>query len=122
MTRRRWSTRSRRTRRKINWSDVFAEHFPEAVREHRFHPERRWRFDFAWPEQKLAVEIDGAVYAAGRHTRGSGFRRDAEKLNTAVLLGWRLLRCSTTDLERRWLEVAAEVRTALGVSCHLEQR
>jgi very-short-patch-repair endonuclease len=58
------------------------------VKEHRFHPTRRWRFDFAWPEQRLAVEIEGR----GRHQTFMGFAQDAEKYNTALLLGWRVLR------------------------------
>ena len=64
-------------------------------REVRFAPPRRWRFDVAWPDIRLAVEIDGGTWVSGRHTRGAGFERDCEKLNTAVLLGWRVLRFTT---------------------------
>ena len=60
--------------------------------EYRFHPPRRWRFDFAWPDQRLAVECEGGVYSGGRHVRGSGFEKDVEKYNQASLDGWRLLR------------------------------
>ena len=58
------------------------------VREVTFHPKRKWRFDFAWPEYKLAVEVEGW----GRHQRRGGFNKDAEKYNAALLLGWRVLR------------------------------
>ena len=68
---------------------------PKPVPELHFHPTRRWRFDWAWPDQKLALEVDGAVYSRGRHTRGKGFENDMEKLNEALLLGWRVLRVST---------------------------
>lgn len=51
-----------------------------------------WRLDFAWPEKKLAVEVEGGVYSGGRHTRGVGFEEDAHKYNVLTLLGWRLLR------------------------------
>lgn len=34
---------------------------PEFVREHRFHPTRRWRFDFAWPDEKVALEVEGGT-------------------------------------------------------------
>lgn len=64
------------------------------VREYRFHPSRKWRFDYAFPEHKLAIEIEGGVWTGGRHTRGSGFVKDLEKYNQAVLLGWRVLRFS----------------------------
>lgn len=64
---------------------------PSPAREFRFHPKRRWRFDFAWPLYRAAVEVDGGIYSRGRHVRGSGFERDAEKRNAAVLAGWRVL-------------------------------
>lgn len=65
---------------------------PMPEREYRFHPKRRWRFDFCWPGLMLAAEVEGAIWASGRHTRGSGYQADAEKYNSAVLLGWRVLR------------------------------
>ena len=60
--------------------------------EHRFHVERRWRFDFAWPEFWLAVEVEGGTRSQGRHTRHAGFEGDCEKYNAAALAGWRVLR------------------------------
>jgi len=61
-------------------------------REYRFHPVRRWRFDFAIPQNRIAVEIEGGIYTQGRHTRGSGFAKDCEKYNAATVLGWSVLR------------------------------
>jgi very-short-patch-repair endonuclease len=69
------------------------------VREHRFHPERKWRFDFAVPDLRVAIEIEGGTWIAGRHTTGSGFAKDCAKYNAATLLGWRVLRF-TTDMVR----------------------
>ena len=65
---------------------------PAPIAEMRFHPARRWRFDFAWPDHRVAIEIEGGVWTAGRHTRGQGFLSDIEKYNAAAELGWRLLR------------------------------
>jgi hypothetical protein len=65
---------------------------PPYVTEHRFHPTRRWRFDFAWPDHRVAIEIDGASGSYGRHSRPGGMRADHEKLNTAAVMGWRVLR------------------------------
>jgi hypothetical protein len=62
------------------------------TREHKFHPTRRWRFDFAFPERMCAVECEGAVWTNGRHTRGSGFVADMEKYNAAASLGWFVFR------------------------------
>lgn len=65
---------------------------PDPEREYKFHPERRWKFDFAWPERKIAIEVEGGIWSRGRHTRGNGYINDCEKYNSAVLLGWRVLR------------------------------
>lgn len=69
------------------------------VAEHRFHPVRRWRFDFAWPERKLAVELEGGVWSQGRHTRGQGFVDDCEKYNAAAVMGWTVLRLPGPQVE-----------------------
>lgn len=66
--------------------------------EHRFSPPRRWRFDYAWPAARLALEVEGGVWTGGRHTRGSGFVRDLEKYNRATVLGWRVLRVTPREL------------------------
>jgi very-short-patch-repair endonuclease len=52
-----------------------------------FDPTRKWTLDFAWPSQKLAVEVEGA-----RHRTFKGQRDDSEKFNEAVRQGWRVLR------------------------------
>jgi very-short-patch-repair endonuclease len=71
-----------------------ARGLPAPVREYRFDPQRRWRFDFAWPDRMLAVEIEGGTWSGGRHTRGSGYEADLEKYNAAALSGWTVLRFS----------------------------
>jgi very-short-patch-repair endonuclease len=70
---------------------IRAAGLPEPVREYRALPPRRWRFDFAWPDRRLLVEVHGGTWARGRHTRGAGFERDREKMNAATLAGWRVL-------------------------------
>lgn len=67
-------------------------------REVRFHPVRRWRFDYLIGE-KLAVEVEGAVYSNGRHTRGKGYESDCEKYNEALILGYRVLRFTTGQVK-----------------------
>ncbi len=67
---------------------------PLPEREYRFC-DRRWRFDFAWPTYKLAVEIEGGIWNGGRHTRGAGYKRDTEKYNRATKEGWGVLRYDT---------------------------
>lgn len=68
-----------------------AEKLPEPETQYQFDPERKWRADFAWPLQRVLVEIHGGEWARGRHTRGSGFNKDCEKQNAAVVAGWKCL-------------------------------
>jgi very-short-patch-repair endonuclease len=72
---------------------------PKPVAEFRFHPTRRWRFDYAWPDKSIAVEVDGAVWTGGRHTRGAGVEKDCEKYAEALLAGWRVLRVTTGQVK-----------------------
>jgi very-short-patch-repair endonuclease len=64
--------------------------------EHKFHPERRWKFDFVITGPKIAIEIEGGIWVkgGGGHNRGKAFLDDMEKYNHAVLLGWKVLRFS----------------------------
>lgn len=69
----------------------------EMVEEYKFHPDRKFRFDFCFPDKKIAIEIDGGQYKpnGGRHNSDS----DREKMNEAAVLGWRVLRFSGTQLK-----------------------
>ncbi len=78
----------------IKFADLWVELAPEIdlITEYKFHPVRRWRFDFCHLSSKTAIEIEGAVWTQGRHTRGSGYVKDLEKYNEATFLGWRIIR------------------------------
>ena len=78
---------------------LIAAGYPPATG-HPFHEYRGWEFDFAWPQIRLAIEVDGR----GRHQRPKGEREDCEKLNAALEQGWRVLRypaASVTAANRR---------------------
>ena len=81
---------------------------PAYVTEHRFHPTRRWRFDYCWPELMIAVEVHGGTYTNGRHTRGGGFTVDREKMNEAAIYGWTVLEVTSAQVRsgqmRQWLD------------------
>lgn len=77
-----------------------AASLPLPVAEHRFHPVRKWRFDWSWIAHKIALEVEGGVFTGGRHTRGAGFVKDVEKYNHAAALGWRVVRCTPSTLCR----------------------
>lgn len=106
---------------------MLAHRLPVPEQEYQFakHLGRNWRLDYAFLEFKVGVEIDGgnfgryiviqsgyerrrgqsipikpgtAIRAGGRHSTGQGMAGDAEKLNEAQILGWLVIRISTTDI------------------------
>ena len=95
---------------------IKAAKLPEPVREHVFAKPRRWRFDFSWPSLKLAVEVEGAIFVGGRHNHPTGMMADMEKYNTALLMGWRVLRVAGPHVKSgealRWIEAAIADRIA----------
>ena len=68
--------------------------------EHSFFLGRKWRIDFAIVDLKIGIEIEGGVWANGRHTRGKGFIDDMEKYNAAITIGWVILRFTPQDLNK----------------------
>ena len=80
---------------------------PDPTTELLFHPKRKWRFDYAWEEQKLALEVHGGIHSGGRHTRGKGFVEDRAKMNEASLLGWTVIEATQEHIKsgqlRAWL-------------------
>ncbi len=83
---------------------------PEPKCEYRFDPDRKWRFDLAWPVQKVALEIDGGLFVEGAHNRGLALLGQMEKQNAAVLQGWKILRYTPQQLTK----AADDVRRILG--------
>jgi very-short-patch-repair endonuclease len=77
---------------------------PEPVRQAQIVPGRKFRFDFAWPDHKLAVEINGGEFTQGAHNRSWGQRRDNEKSRLAQQLGWRV-----------WTFTGSQVRDATAI-------
>lgn len=63
----------------------------EYKRQFKFHDKRRWKADFAFPEEMVLVEVQGGTWTGGRHTRGAGFHADRERSNEAQINGWVML-------------------------------
>lgn len=84
---------------------------PKPIAEWQFHKTRKWKFDLAWPERRVALEQEGGVWIRGRHNRGGGMIADMEKYNAAALLGWRVFRFTPQQVQRG--EAAAMMREAL---------
>ncbi len=106
-------------------NQIAAANLPAPVREHTFHPKRKWRFDLAWVKERIALEIDGGLYArpvvcnhchqnvkrlvggkwvavreGGRHTTGRGRENDIEKENEAQLLGWHIFHVTPDQVQK----------------------
>ena len=81
------------------------------VTEHRFDAggkggDRGWRLDFAFPDARIAVEVDGGVHRiAGR------FAGDFDKHNALALAGWTLLRFSLEHIDSG--DAISTIRAAL---------
>lgn len=68
-------------------------------REYMFHPLRKWRFDFCFPDKMVALEVEGGIYSRGRHVTPAGFIEDCLKYDEAALLGWKVLRLPMTWID-----------------------
>lgn len=75
-----------------------ASQIPGVIAEHQFAPPRRWRFDYAWPGPRVALEVQGGIWTAGRHVRGAALLKEWEKLNEAAAMGFRIIYCQPKDL------------------------
>lgn len=83
---------------------------------------RKWRFDRAWPDVKVAVELEGGVFSGGRHVRGVGFENDCVKYNTAQSMGWTVLRFTSNMLKldaAQHLELLQWCLEKMHISCHV---
>jgi len=86
--------------------------------EYKFLLDRKFRFDIAIPNLKIAIEFEGGIWINGRHTRGKGYATDTEKYNLAVLHGWKVLRYTTYQTkEQNW-----EFKIALDVNNLIEMQ
>lgn len=79
---------------------VKAELGLDVTLEHKFHDTRRWRFDYAILDHKIAIEKDGGVWmkGGGAHSRPQNIIRDMEKLTQASVLGWVVIRRVPNEL------------------------
>jgi very-short-patch-repair endonuclease len=72
---------------------------PQPTFEYKFHTKRKFRWDMAWVDQKLAVEVLGGIWIKGGHNTGKGITRDCEKLDEGVKLGWKVLQFTKEQIE-----------------------
>lgn len=94
--------------------DSFISTLGECDQEYEFTTVRRFRFDYAWPVWKIAIEYHGGIFAKGRtgHSSISGLLRDYEKLNHAQSLGWIVLQFAPSHI-RDLQYISAMVNSAV---------
>jgi very-short-patch-repair endonuclease len=101
-------------------SQLHAAGLPEPEVEFKFDAKRGWRFDFAWPDAKVAVEVEGGtqLQGGGRHNRAQGYEKDCEKYNAAAIAGWLVLRFTTRQVANgkalSYITLAFEVKSHEG--------
>jgi very-short-patch-repair endonuclease len=78
---------------------IYLVGLPVPDREYVFAKPRRYRFDFAWPDKMVAVEVEGGRWVGGRHTSPVGFGKDCEKYSEAAARGWRIVRVTPEMIE-----------------------
>jgi very-short-patch-repair endonuclease len=61
---------------------------------------RRFRFDFAWPAARLAVDVQGGQFVRGGHARPKVINQDCEKSRLAAAYGIRVCYFNTEDIQR----------------------
>ena len=68
------------------------------------------RVDFALPELRVAMEVDGYE----RHTSPDAFQHDRSRQNDLVTAGWTVLRFTWDDITSRPERVVGAIRSVLG--------
>jgi hypothetical protein len=97
------------SRKPINEANLVLEQhlrelgFDRFVREYKFHPKRKWRFDYLLEPDTdefgdVAIEIEGGIWTQGRHTRGAGFQADMEKYREAAAMTFKVFRFSVKEV------------------------
>ena len=86
------------------------------VAEHCFDTNRKWRFDLALPDVKVAIEIEGVTTEGGRHQRTKGYTNDCYKYNRAQILGWIVLRYTPKMVTHDTDNCIRQIRMAIKLS------
>lgn len=78
------------SRHLLEWTQ---NHLVKLLEEFKFHPDRKWRFDWCIPDLKIAIEFEGGIFKATQgHNSIKGMLKDIQKYNAAQELGWKVIR------------------------------
>lgn len=90
---------------------------PEPIEQYQFAPPRRFKADFAWPQYRLLVEVQGGIWrrGGGAHSHPLDLERDIERTQHMALLGWWFLPVTTDEVRSgHAVEVTQRVLHRLG--------
>ena len=90
---------------KALWVLHHEKKIPQYVREYVFHPKRKFRFDWAIPDLKIAIEYEGLMSEKSGHTTVTGYTKDCEKYNLAALMGWKVLRYTALNYKHLYRDI-----------------
>ena len=67
-----------------------------------------YQIDFAYPDLRIGIEVNGGQFAKSGHSSPKGLERDAMKNNQAIRLGWRIFVLPTSLVTPDYLSQIAE--------------
>ena len=115
------ATKQKTKRKPSKWTNAFialveVNGWPKPEQEVLFHKagfiyqkRRMWRFDMAWPDLMLAVELDGMVFRPNSgHTSALGLSSDRVKDAVAQLMGWTVIRFTEVHFRQKDVEPIME--------------
>ena len=86
---------------------------PEPIKQYRLPelPERKFAWDFAWPEHRLLLDVQGGTWMPkGGHNTGGAIERDCEKMVLGTLNGYRVMFVTALQVKDgravQWIEQA----------------
>jgi Uncharacterized protein conserved in bacteria len=71
------------------WKELYPK--IDFEREYKLLENRNFRADFAHPDSKTAIEIQGGIWISGRHNRGSGYTKDCKRTLALIAQGWTVI-------------------------------
>ncbi len=94
----------------LQFGNLWVELYPDIdlYSEYQFDPKRRYRFDFAHLDAKVAIEVQGGIYQPNLgHSSIAGIKRDCEKFSLAASQGWLVFPLTDNMIDDSWLALIA---------------
>lgn len=83
--------------------------------EFQFDDVRKFRFDWAIPTLKIAIEYEGLMSEKSGHTTIDGYSKDCQKYNLAIINGWKVLRYTAVNYKN----LEKDLKNLIGKLCNI---